>query len=97
MRTDELETVDAEGVMFRTVEKPVSVNLEEELADEADELKVGKAKTRLRVLVVEDEDEIRTYLKSELSDDYKVETCNDGKEAYDLICGMRRIWLSRTL
>ena len=85
LRTDELETVDAEGVMFRTVEKPVSVNLEEELADEADELKVGKAKTRLRVLVVEDEDEIRTYLKSELSDDYKVETCNDGKEAYDLI------------
>lgn len=85
LRTDELETVDAEGVMFRTVEKPVSVNLEEELVDEADELKVGKAKTRLRVLVVEDEDEIRTYLKSELSDDYKVETCNDGKEAYDLI------------
>lgn len=85
LRTDELETVDAEGVMFRTVEKPVSVNLEEELADEVDELKVGKAKTRLRVLVVEDEDEIRTYLKSELSDDYKVETCNDGKEAYDLI------------
>ena len=44
-----------------------------------------KAKTRLRVLVVEDEDEIKSYLKSELSDEYKVETCSNGKEAYDSI------------
>ena len=44
-----------------------------------------KSKTRLRVLVVEDEDEIKAYLKSELSDEYKVETCSNGKEAYDLI------------
>ena len=37
------------------------------------------------VLVVEDEEEIQSYLKSELSDEYKVDTCNNGREAYDFI------------
>lgn len=54
--------------------------------EEEEESKTNmKSKTRLRVLVVEDEDEIKAYLKSELSDEYKVETCSNGKEAYDLI------------
>ena len=35
--------------------------------------------------VVEDEEEIRTYLKQELSDEYKVAICCNGKEAYDYI------------
>ena len=47
--------------------------------------KAGKPKTRQRVLVVEDEEEIRTYLKQELSDEYKVAICCNGKEAYDYI------------
>lgn len=37
------------------------------------------------MLVVEDEEEIRTYLKQELSDEYKVAICCNGKEAYDYI------------
>ena len=86
LRTDELETVDEETVMFHTIEKPVLAKLEELAAEEEGESKTNmKAKTRLRVLVVEDEDEIKSYLKSELSDEYKVETCSNGKEAYDSI------------
>ena len=86
LRTDELENVETDTVMCRTVDNPVLIKLEEELLDEEKETKTGiKAKTRLRVLVVEDEIEIKAYLKSELSDEYKVETCNNGKEAYDLI------------
>ena len=86
LRTDELETVDTDTVMFHTVDKPVLAKLEEELMMEEEEPQTGtKAKTRLRILVVEDEIEIKAYLKSELSDEYKVETCNNGKEAYDLI------------
>ena len=86
LRTDELETVDADTVMFHTVDKPVLAKLEEELMMGEEEPQTGtKAKTRLRILVVEDEIEIKAYLKSELSDEYKVETCNNGKEAYDLI------------
>lgn len=86
LRTDELETVDAENVIYHTVDKPVLAKLEEELIEEEEEPKTAiKAKTRLRVLVVEDEDEIKAYLKAELSDEYKVETCSNGKEAYDLV------------
>ena len=86
LRTDELEAVDEETVMFHTIEKPVLAKLEELAAEEEGESKTNmKAKTRLRVLVVEDEDEIKSYLKSELSDEYKVETCSNGKEAYDSI------------
>ena len=44
-----------------------------------------KAKTNLTILVVDDEKEIQEYLKQELSDEYKVVTCNDGKEAYDYL------------
>lgn len=88
LRTDELETVDAENVIYHTVDKPVLAKLEEELIEEEEEEEPKaaiKAKTRLRVLVVEDEDEIKAYLKAELSDEYKVETCSNGKEAYDLV------------
>ena len=86
LRTDELETVDANTSMFHTVDKPVLAKLEEALMEEGEEPEAGvKAKTHYRVLVVEDEVEIKTYLKSELADDYKVETCNNGKEAYDLV------------
>ena len=49
------------------------------------EKQAGKPKTRQRVLVVEDEEEIRTYLKQELSDEYKVAICCNGKEACDYI------------
>lgn len=38
-----------------------------------------------RVLIVEDDDEIREYLAAELSPYYKVETSADGREALDLI------------
>lgn len=53
--------------------------------DDADEKLADKPKTHQRVLVVEDEEEIRTYLKQELSDEYKVAACRNGKEAYDCI------------
>ena len=44
-----------------------------------------KTKTNLRLLIVEDEDDIREYLQQQLKDDYKIKTCRNGKEAYDLI------------
>ena len=44
-----------------------------------------KTKTNLRLLIVEDEDDIREYLQQQLKDDYKIKNCRNGKEAYDLI------------
>lgn len=86
LRADELEAADAgEAILTCTPDQPVVEKLNEELLEDDDELKTGKAKSRLHVLVVEDEEEIKSYLKSELSDEYRVETCSNGKEAYDFI------------
>lgn len=52
--------------------------------DRATEVQNAK-KIRPKVLVVEDEDEMRQYLQQELSGEYKVETCKDGKEAYEKV------------
>ena len=38
-----------------------------------------------RVLIVEDDEEIKNYLAAELSPYYKVETCSNGREALDII------------
>jgi len=52
--------------------------------DEVEHRKV-KPKTKYRVLIVDDEDEIRHYLRHELSDIYKVDECVNGKQALDFI------------
>ena len=44
-----------------------------------------KAKTKYRVLIVEDEDEIRQYLHNELADTYRISECVNGKVALDYI------------
>ena len=44
-----------------------------------------KPKTKYRVLIVEDDDEIRNYLKNELSVYFRVEEKNNGKEAWKVI------------
>lgn len=53
---------------------------------EADINQVGKPVTSApRILVVEDDEEIRKYLATELSRYYKVETASNGREALELI------------
>ena len=79
LRADEMEEAT-----FPTVYPHLS-NLKEDLLDDTGEAPTSKPKTRQRVLVVEDEEEIRAYLKAELSDTYRVVTCCNGKEAYDFI------------
>ena len=34
-----------------------------------------------KLLIVEDNDELRTYLQNSLSDEYRIQVCNNGKEA----------------
>lgn len=38
-----------------------------------------------RILIVEDNDELREYLRNTLSDSYNVQVCNDGKPALDIV------------
>lgn len=85
LRSDELENVEAGEIAPHAIAQLQIQQVENELVVEDGDAKPGKAKTRQRVLVVEDEDEIRAYLKAELSDDFKIITCCNGKEAYDLI------------
>lgn len=44
-----------------------------------------KARTRYRLLIVEDEDEIRKYLYDELRDEYRISEATNGKEALNMI------------
>ena len=44
-----------------------------------------KAKTKYRILIVEDEEEIRQYIKDEISGDYKVKEAKDGKKALEIL------------
>ena len=40
-----------------------------------------RAKTKYRILIVEDDEEIRNYLYQELGNDYHIQECNNGKDA----------------
>lgn len=83
LKTSELENPESTTATHATL-------IEKEKQDytempDRNEEKKAKAKTRMRVLIVEDEEEIRNYLKEELADEYRILTCTNGKEAYDTI------------
>ena len=47
--------------------------------------KKKKAKTKYSIILIEDDDEIRNFLQEELSEDYKVTVCKNGKDGYEAI------------
>ena len=90
LRTDELEDVEALITPHAVLVKPEKTDLEEVFEEEEGEedeesKKTGKAKNRIRILIVEDEEEILSYLKEELEGDYRIMTRKNGREAYDTI------------
>lgn len=44
-----------------------------------------RVKTNLNILIVDDEKEIQQLMQEELSNEYKIATCSNGKEAYEYI------------
>jgi signal transduction histidine kinase/ligand-binding sensor domain-containing protein/DNA-binding response OmpR family regulator len=84
---DHLDIQELEnGELYGT---PQPLNLSPEplkIPDEAEEEggKKVKPKTKYRVLVVEDEDEIREYIKNELASEYKIMESSNGKKALEL-------------
>ena len=90
LRTDELEDVEALITPHAVLVKPEKTDLEEvfeegEGEEDEESKKTGKAKNRMRILIVEDEEEILSYLKEELEGDYRIMTRKNGREAYDTI------------
>ena len=71
--------------------EPVRLALNEEAYWEEEENKVqtSKSKTQWRILVVDDDEEIREYLKQELGIYYKVVTACNGVEAYQIALKQR--------
>ncbi|MBV5282615.1 MAG: response regulator [Paludibacter sp.] len=63
---------------------PQNIPTYDELVNNIDPTKV-RPKTNYRVLIVEDEDEIRQYIRGELSDTYKIYECSNGKDALEFI------------
>ena len=47
------------------------------------------AKTKYHILIVDDEEEVLQYLKHELSADFHVAGCNNGKEALQMLLGVK--------
>lgn len=65
-------------------EKKRMPDVDVRMPDETNELK-KKSRTRHRVLVVEDDDEIRRYIREEMNEDFRVSECTNGREALDYI------------
>ena len=77
-----LSQVSAEASYIQKPEEQPTMLSEQPIA--TDEKKI-KPKTKYSVLIVEDDDEIRNYLKNELSSYFKVEETTNGKEAWKMI------------
>ena len=77
-----LSRVSAEAPLAQKPEEQPTMLSEQPIA--TDEKKI-KPKTKYSVLIVEDDDEIRNYLKNELSPYFKVEETTNGKEAWKMI------------
>jgi len=84
-KNDEIEIITSDEPLatFLYAQKD---NLLEYAYDDTEEIipKI-KPKTQYRVLVVEDEPEINNYIKHELSENYRIRQCVNGKEALEYI------------
>ncbi|WP_239060767.1 two-component regulator propeller domain-containing protein [Bacteroides sp. 519] len=84
LRADELENpalTDEDKVLVNKADK--FSGLLNEVAEANQEKQ--KTKTRYRVLVVEDDDEIRNFITEELGVEYRINECCNGKEAWEFI------------
>ena len=86
LKTDELENPDEAGndLLMSQLSKDTLYETEDEYAT-ADDAKKPKSKTRYRVLIIEDDDEIRQYMRNELSTDFRISECTNGREGLENI------------
>jgi len=60
-------------------------SMDQTLAGAQKTSKAKKSRTKYHVLIVEDEDEIRQYIKEELSNEFRISECSNGKQALEFI------------
>ena len=78
----EIENYSSEPSQKSAIHMPDAILYDDMTAENTTKI---KSKTKYRILVVDDEDEIRQYIRTELSDMYKISECRNGKEALDFI------------
>ena len=84
--SDETTAPASVRAMNHKIDVQPSENEEEkEISSLPDRPKTVKPHSNQRVLVVEDEAEVRDYLREILADEYRVDTCTNGREAYESI------------
>ncbi|MDR3134379.1 MAG: response regulator [Prevotellaceae bacterium] len=84
LRPEELETPEAAAIRIAMYNNEESRTLNNEITQEQEPTHLSKSKTKYKILIVEDEDELREYMAAELSTFFRVTACNDGKQAWEL-------------
>jgi ligand-binding sensor domain-containing protein/signal transduction histidine kinase/DNA-binding response OmpR family regulator len=82
---EEMETPEKAAIRTSMYFNAHNVELSDDKNDKTKSALVSVSKTKYKVLVVEDEDELRRYIAKELSAIYRVTGCSNGKEALELI------------
>ncbi len=85
LRKEELETPEAAAQRVAMYYHNSADGLPEEAMQAEAPPSASKSKTKYKVLIVEDEDELRRFIQSELSVFYRISTCTNGKEALELM------------
>ena len=66
-------------------ESGVPKNVTPNIAYDATKQKQQQNSDLPKILIVEDNDELREYLRNTLSDDYNIQVCSDGKQALEIV------------
>lgn len=84
LKTDELESGNDHATSTASLTKKELINAFPEQKEERKSFK-KRTKNQYRIVVVEDDDEIRHYISNELENDFHISECINGKEALDFI------------
>ncbi|MDR2126674.1 MAG: response regulator [Prevotellaceae bacterium] len=79
----EMETPEKAAIRTSMYFNANNMETSEEKNDKNKPASVSTSKTKYKVLVVEDEDELRKYIAKELSSTYRIKECTNGKEALE--------------
>ena len=83
LKAEELENPEETGSEPTISQLPKDSIYETEEENKTNEYR--KPKTRYRVLIVEDDEEIRRYIRSELDSDFRIYECTNGREGLETI------------
>ncbi|WP_321479791.1 two-component regulator propeller domain-containing protein [uncultured Bacteroides sp.] len=85
LQKSELEDPSSEIAIKNTLNLQKTELIGQEEETQKTEVVKPKAKTHYRILIIEDDDEIRQYIRNELSHDYHIAECVNGREGVEYV------------